>query len=277
MIPRTNLPDGETVPALGQGTWMMAETPGLRDAELAALRRGLDLGMTLIDTAEMYGEGAAEELVAQAIAGRRNQVFLVSKAYPWHGSATELPLACARSLRRLGTDRIDLYLLHWRGEVPLAETVEAMERLRDAGHIRHWGVSNFSTADMEDLMAAGGWRCATNQVLYNLSRRGPEWDLLPWMAARGIPAMAYSPVEQGRLARHPELRRLGMELGLSPVQLALAWVLNRSGIIAIPKAGSAGHVSQNTRAVEMGLTPGDMAELDALFPPPRAARPLEMI
>jgi diketogulonate reductase-like aldo/keto reductase len=277
MIPRTKLPDGETVPALGQGTWMMAEDPGRRQAELAALRRGLDLGMTLIDTAEMYGEGAAEELVAEAIAGRRDGLFLVSKAYPWNADATQLPLACARSLRRLRTDRLDLYLLHWRGDVPLAETVEAMERLRDAGMIRHWGVSNFSVQDMDELMAAGGWRCATNQVLYNLTRRGPEWDLLPWLQARGLPAMAYSPVEQGRLAQHDALYRIGAGLGLTPVQLALAWVLNRPGMIAIPKAGTAAHVDQNLRAVELGLTPAVMTELDAIFAPPRSARPLEMI
>lgn len=277
MIPRTNLPDGETVPVLGQGTWMLAGDRARRAEEVAALRRGLDLGMALIDAAEMYGEGAAETLVAEAIAGRRDEVFLVSKACPWNASARALPLACAASLRRLGTDRIDLYLLHWRGDVPLAETVEAMERLRDAGHIRHWGVSNFALADMKELLAAGGWRCAANQVLYNLGRRGPEWDLLPWLAARSIPAMAYSPIEQGRLAAHPELRRIGATLGLSAAQLALAWVLNRPGLVAIPKAARTAHVAQNLRATELGLTPAIMAELDALFPAPRAPRPLEMI
>jgi len=277
MIPRTKLPDGETVPALGQGTWMMAEELDDREAELAALRRGLDLGMVLIDTAEMYGEGAAEELVAEAIAGRRDEVFLVSKAYPWHGSARELPLACARSLQRLGTDRIDLYLLHWRGKVPLTETVAAMEKLRDQGHIRHWGVSNFSLADMEELMQAGGWRCAANQILYNLTPRGPEWDLLPWLDRSGIPAMAYSPVEQGRLAAHPQLARLGAELGLSAVQLALAWVLNRPGMIAIPKAGRVEHVQQNQRAVALGLPRDVVRELDDLFALPPGPRPLEMI
>lgn len=277
MIPRTNLPDGETVPSLGQGTWMMGEGQADRSAEIAALRHGLDLGMTLIDTAEMYGDGAAEELVAEAITGRRDQVFVVSKAYPWNASAQALPLACEGSLRRLETDRIDLYLLHWRGSVPLAETVEAMERLRDAGHIRHWGVSNFSDADMRELMDAGGQRCAVNQILYNLTRRGPEWDLLPGLAARGIPAMAYSPVEQGRLAHNAELQKIGDRLGLTPAQLALAWVLNRPGMIAIPKASSAAHVSQNLRAVQLGLTPDVMAELDRHFPPPSKATPLEMI
>ncbi|MTH65316.1 aldo/keto reductase [Paracoccus shanxieyensis] len=277
MIPRIKLPDGETVPTLGQGTWMMAEKPARRRDEIAALRRGLDLGMTLIDTAEMYAEGEAELLVAEAISGRRDQVFLVSKAYPWHGSASQLPLACARSLKRLGTDRIDLYLLHWRGDVPLAETVAAMEKLRDSGHIRHWGVSNFDTADMAELIEAGGWRCAVNQILYNLTRRGPEWDLLPWMAQRGIPAMAYSPVEQGRLAGHPGLARMGAQLGLTAAQLALAWVLNRSDMIAIPKAADPEHVTANLRAVELGLTPSVVDELDRLFAPPDHARPLEMI
>lgn len=277
MIPRTNLPDGETVPALGQGTWMMAEDRSRRLAEIAALRRGLDQGLTLIDTAEMYADGHAEDLVAEAIAGRRDEVFLVTKAYPWNASAARLPRACEASLKRLGTDRIDLYLLHWRGDVPLAETVEAMERLRDAGLIRHWGVSNFSAPDMEELMAAGGWRCAANQVLYNLARRGPEWDLLPWLAARGIAAMAYSPLDQGRLSQHPDLRRIGALLGLSPAQLALAWVLNRPGLVAIPKAGRPEHVGQNLRSVELGLTPDILAELAAVFPAPRAAQPLEMI
>lgn len=256
---------------------MMAEDSRRRDAELTALRRGLDLGMSLIDTAEMYGEGLAEELVAEAIAGRRDEVFLVSKAYPWNAGGRQLALACQKSLRRLRTDRLDLYLLHWRGDVPLAETVEAMERLRDAGMIRHWGVSNFSVQDMEELMAAGGWRCATNQILYNLTRRGPEFDLLPWLQARGMPAMAYSPVEQGRLAQDPELQRIGVGLGLTPVQLALAWALNRPGMIAIPKAGSVEHVGQNLRAVELGLTPEVMGELDAVFLPPQSPRPLEMI
>ncbi|MTH78158.1 aldo/keto reductase [Paracoccus aestuariivivens] len=265
------------VPALGQGTWQMAEQPSQRDSELAALRKGLDLGMSLIDTAEMYGDGAAEELVAEAIQDRRDQVFLVSKAYPWHASAADLPKACKASLRRLGTDRIDLYLLHWRGDVPLAETVAAMEALRDAGHIRHWGVSNFSVTDMEELMVAGGWRCAANQVLYNLSRRGPECDLLPWLAARGIPVMAYSPVEQGRLAGHPELRRIATGLGLTAAQLALAWVLNRPGLIAIPKAANQIHTQQNLRAAELGLTPVVMAELDDLFPAPLTPQPLEVI
>ncbi|WP_134678643.1 aldo/keto reductase [Paracoccus ravus] len=277
MIPRTNLPDGESVPTLGQGTWMMAEGRRDRDDELAALRRGIDLGMTLIDTAEMYGEGAAEELVGEAIAGCRDSVFLVSKAYPWNASARDLPRACAASLRRLGTDRIDLYLLHWRGDIPLAETVAAMERLRDEGHIRHWGVSNFAVADMEDLLAAGGWRCATNQILYNLERRGPEWDLLPWLAARSIPAMAYSPIGQGRLARDPRLSAIGAKLGLTAAQLALAWVLNRPAMIGIPKAASPAHVGTNLRAVELGLTREVVAELEELFPPPRQAEPLEMI
>ena len=196
---RVMLPDGETVPALGQGTWKMGEERGRRREEIAALREGIALGMTLIDTAEMYGEGLTEELVGEAVEGVRDEVFIVSKAYPQNTSRERLPLACERSLRRLRTDRIDLYLLHWRGGVPLDETVEAFEGLRDDGKIRHWGVSNLDTHDMEELLAAGGERCATNQILYNFARRGAEFDLLPFLAERKIPAMAYSPVEQGRL------------------------------------------------------------------------------
>ncbi|SMO70717.1 Aldo/keto reductase [Paracoccus laeviglucosivorans] len=256
---------------------MMAENPVRRTSEVNALRRGIDLGLSLIDTAEMYAEGGAEELVAEAISGRRDEVFLVSKAYPWNGSARELPLACARSLKRLKTDRIDLYLLHWRGDVPLAETVAGMERLRDAGHIRHWGVSNFDTADMQELVAAGGWRCAANQVLYNLTRRGPEWDLLPWMRQQGMPTMAYSPVEQGRLAGHSELAHMGTSLGLTAAQLALAWVLSRPEMIAIPKAADPAHVTANLRAVELGLTPAVLSDLDQIFAPPCRAVSLQML
>lgn len=277
MIPLTNLPDGESVPALGQGTWKMAEAADRRDGEIDALRRGLDLGMTLIDTAEMYSDGEAEMLVADAISGRRDEAFIVTKAYPWNASSHALPEACHRSLRRLRTDRIDLYLLHWRGDVPLGETVDAMERLRDAGHIRHWGVSNFATSDMAELAAAGGWRCAANQILYNLGRRGPEWDLLPDLQSKGIPVMAYSPVEQGLLANHPDLQRIGSEIGLTAAQLALAWVLNRPGMITIPKASTPDHVSQNMRAVELGLTTDVVAELDTIFPAPQGPSPLEMI
>jgi diketogulonate reductase-like aldo/keto reductase len=273
----TSLPDGEAVAMLGQGSWMMGERAGQRSAEIAALRHGVELGMTLIDTAEMYGDGATEALVGEAIAPVRDDVFLVSKAYPHNASRTRLPLACEASLRRLGTDRIDLYLLHWRGDVPLAETVEAMAALQARGLIRHWGVSNLDLDDMEELVAAGGSGCATDQILYNLVRRGPEHDLLPWLAEQAIPAMAYSPVEQGRLTDHPRLRPLAEALGLSPAQLALAWVLRRPGMIAIPKAGTVAHVRENFAASNVDLDDATLDALDRIFPAPRGRRPLEML
>lgn len=274
---QVELPGGERVPALGQGTWMMGENAARRDDELAALRTGIDRGLTLIDTAEMYGEGAAEELVGEAVAGRREEVFLVSKAYPQNASMSRLPLACRASLRRLGTDRIDLYLLHWRGQVPLGETVEAMETLLREGLIRHWGVSNLDTADMEDLVAHGGRRCATDQILYNLTRRGPEWELLPWLEGHRIPAMAYSPVEQGRLLRRADLATVAGALDLSPAQLALAWTLARPGMIVIPKAANPAHTADNAAAAEVTLDEETLLTLDRLFPPPTRGRPLEMI
>jgi len=273
----TAFPDGTQVPALGQGTWMMAERPDRRADEVAALREGIALGMTLIDTAEMYGEGAAESLVGEAIAGLRDRVFLVSKAYPYNASPAWLPQACEASLRRLGTDRLDLYLLHWRGSVPLAETVEAMERLVDAGKILRWGVSNLDTDDMEDLIAAGGRRCATDQILYNLTRRGPEFDLIPWLGQRSMPVMAYSPVEQGRLLRHAALRAMAERLGATPAQVALAWLLQQDGVIAIPKAGSVAHVRENLAAADLELGATELAELDSAFPRPGRRVALEMI
>ncbi|GGD33493.1 aldo/keto reductase [Aureimonas glaciei] len=271
------LPTGESVPALGQGTWMMGEDRARRTDELAALRHGIERGMTLIDTAEMYGDGASEELVGEAIAGRRDSIFLVSKAYPQNASRQRLPLACARSLQRLGTDRIDLYLLHWRGGVPLAETVEAMEALRAEGKIRHWGVSNLDLDDMQELVEVGGESCATDQILYNLTRRGPEFDLLPWLEERKMPVMAYSPVEQGRLLRHQGLAALAAERGATAAQIALAFVLRREGLIAIPKAGSAAHVAENAEALRLELRPEDWAELDRIFPPPTRSAPLDML
>jgi len=270
-------PDGTQVPALGQGTWMMAEQPTHRAAELAALRAGIDLGLTLIDTAEMYAEGEAERLVGEAIRGLRAQVFLVSKAYPQNASRQQLPQACEASLRRLGTDYLDLYLLHWRGRVPLAETVEAMERLVAAGKIRRWGVSNFDTADMQELLAAGGAACATNQILYNLTRRGPEHELLPWLAAHHQPVMAYSPVEQGRLLSQPPLQELAKRLGVTPAQVALAWVLRHDQVLAIPKAGRVAHVQENRAAADLQLSASDVAALEVAFPRPRQPRPLEML
>jgi diketogulonate reductase-like aldo/keto reductase len=272
------LPNGEAVPALGQGTWQMAEDASRRGQEIEALRLGLELGMTLIDTAEMYGEGAAEELVSEAIAGLRDQVFLVSKVYPHNASRNGVVQACERSLKRLGTDRLDLYLLHWRGAVPLEQTLAGFEELRRSGKIRHWGVSNFDMDDMEELaQVPGADDCAANQVLYNVTRRGPEFDLIPWMAEHRMPLMAYSPVEQGRLPRSGALQAIGVKHRASPFQIALAWLLRQPHVIAIPKAGSANHVRDNHRALEIKLDSDDVQRIDAEFSPPGRKRPLEMI
>ena len=271
------LKGGEEVPAMGQGTWMMGERPDRRQAEIAALRLGVELGMTLIDTAEMYGDGAAETLTGEALGDVRDTLFLVSKAYPQNASRKRLAAACEASLKRLGTDRIDLYLLHWRGSVPLAETVDAMEALKSAGMIRHWGVSNLDADDMVELVAAGGGGCATDQILYNLTRRGPEHDLLPWLEDHAMPAMAYSPVEQGRLLTDPALSRVAAATGATPAQVALAWTLRRDGVIAIPKAGTAAHVRENRAAVDLILSDADFTALDDAFPRPHGRRPLEML
>ncbi|MGW6442549.1 aldo/keto reductase [Lentzea sp. NPDC055074] len=270
------LPSGETVPALGMGTWMMGDDPHRRAQELDALRTGLDLGLTLVDTAEMYGSGASEELVGEAVAGRRDEVFLVSKVLPSNASAAGTVRACEASLRRLGTDRLDLYLLHWRGGVPLAETLEGFSALLEAGKIRYWGVSNFDLDDVRELTALPG-SCQTNQILYNLSRRGPEHDLLPWHASTGIPVMAYSPVEQGRLLGSPALAEIAARHDATPAQIALAWVLRLPHVNAIPKAGSAGHVRENARASDIRLSPEDLADLDRAFPPPAGRTPLAML
>lgn len=278
MTRRVVLPSGETVPALGQGTWKMGERPAARRDEIAALRRGIELGLTLIDTAEMYGDGRTEELVGEAVSGMRDEVLLVSKVYPHNAGRRAMREACERSLRRLGTDRLDLYLLHWRGSVPLAETVEGFEALRAAGKIRYWGVSNFDTADMEELAELPhGSACAANQILYNVARRGAEWDLLPWLDERRIPAMAYSPIEQGRLPRSAALADLARQHGASVHQVALAWVLRQPNVIAIPKAGTVDHVDQNRRALEIELDPTDLAAIDASFTPPARKRALDMI
>jgi len=275
----TTLPDGTPVPVLGLGTWRMGERASARADEVAALRLGLDLGVTLIDTAEMYGEGGAEEVVAEAVAGRRDGVFIVSKVYP-HNARTRAAVeaACARSLKRLRTDRIDLYLLHWRGGEDLSACVEAFEGLKAAGRIRHWGVSNFDRADMEELarLPAGG-ACATDQVLYNPSRRGIEWDLLPWCRERGIPVMAYSPLEQGRLPTGGALAEVARRRGCTVGQAALAWVLSRDGVIAIPKAVRPKHVRGNAAALDVELTAEDLAAIDAAFPRPPGGRGLEML
>ena len=272
------------LPILGQGTWNMGEDPSARAAEVAALRLGLDLGMSLIDTAEMYGEGGAEEVVGEAIAGRRDDVYLVSKVYPHNASRAGVRAACERSLKRLKTDRLDLYLLHWRGGVPLAETLEGFERLRDEGKIRAYGVSNFDTDDMQEAAALpGGDAIAANQVLYNLVKRGIEWDLLPWCRERGIPAMAYSPLEsthagQRALLGRPELGEVGRRHGVTPAQVALAWLLRQDGVVTIPKAVQPDHVRANRAALDLApqLTPDDLALLDAGFPPPDRRRPLAM-
>ncbi|MCA3797770.1 MAG: aldo/keto reductase, partial [Burkholderia sp.] len=228
------LPDGETIPKLGLGTWEMGERPARRADEIAALRAGIELGMTLVDTAEMYGDGATEALVGEALAGLRDDVFLVSKVYPHHASRRGVVAACDASLKRLRTDRLDLYLLHWRGSVPLEETVEGFETLQRAGKIRHWGVSNFDTADMDELVGeAGGGACATNQILYNIARRGPEFDLLPWLADHRMPAMAYSPVDHGRLPKRSPLDEIARLRGVSVMRVALAWVLAQPGVFAI--------------------------------------------
>jgi len=272
------LPTGEAVCALGQGTWQMAEAENRRAPETEALRLGVELGMTLIDTAEMYGEGAAEELVAEALSAQRDRLFLVSKVYPHNASRQGVVQACERSLRRLKTDRLDLYLLHWRGDVPLEETVAGFDELRRSGKIRHWGVSNFDAEDMEELLQVpGGENCATNQVLYNVTRRGPEFDLIPRMAAHGMPLMAYSPIEQGRLPRSSALQAVARKHEASPFQIALAWLLHQPGVIPIPKASRAEHVRENHRALEIRLDLEDLATIDAEFPSPKRKRPLEMI
>jgi diketogulonate reductase-like aldo/keto reductase len=274
----TKLPAGEEVPVLGQGTWHLAEHPRRRKEEIAALRLGIELGLSLIDTAEMYADGAAEELVGEAISGRRDEVFLVSKVLPQNASRSGTIAACERSLRRLRTNRLDLYLLHWRGSIPLEQTVDAFEALVDADKIRYWGVSNFDINDMEEVVSIdGGANVTTDQILYNLTRRGIEYDLLPWCQARNIPIMAYSPIEQGRLLDHPELQRIATRHNATPAEVALAWVLRLDECIAIPRAGTPEHVRENRAAADLHLTKRDLDELDRAFPPPTEPRPLEML
>jgi diketogulonate reductase-like aldo/keto reductase len=271
------LPSGDTVPALGQGTWQMAGDRGRRAEEIASLRLGLDLGLTLIDTAEMYGEGAAEELIAEAIGGRRDEAFLVSKVYPHNASRQGAVAACERSLKRLKTDRLDLYLLHWRGSIPLAETIEAFAALQKSGKVRHYGVSNFDAADMAELWkVAGGAVTATDQVLYNLVRRNAEPELLPWCRQRRVPLMAYSPIEQGRLARNARLTEFAAHHGMTPTQAALAWLLSRNDVIVIPKTGSRDRLKENLGALDHPLNEAQLVELDRLFPPPKGPQALEM-
>lgn len=267
------------VPALGQGTWNMGEQASRRREEVSALQLGLDLGMTLIDTAEMYGEGGAEEVVGEAIAGRRDEAFVVSKVYPHNASFDGVQAACERSLRRLKVDAIDLYLLHWQGHHPLAETFDGFEALKKAGKIKAYGVSNFDLENMEEALTYGA--PATNQVLYNLMKRGIEFDLLPWSRARGLPVMAYSPLEsagreQTALLENPGLKAIANAHGVTPAQIALAWVLHQEGVIAIPKAVDPVHLRANRAAADIRLSAGDLAALDQAFPPPRRRRALDM-
>ncbi|MGH9967361.1 MAG: aldo/keto reductase [Pyrinomonadaceae bacterium] len=267
-----------SLPALGQGTWHMGDNRAKRASEIAALRVGLDLGLRLIDTAEMYGDGRAEELVAEAIDGRREEVFLVSKVLPHHATRRATIRACEGSLRRLKTDRLDIYLLHWREDVPLGETLEGFATLVDAGKILHWGVSNFDVSDMEELLQLpGGAKVATNQVLYNLTRRGIEYDLLPWCRKISVPIMAYSPIEEGRLLNNRTLKEVAARRGVTASQVALAWVLRRDDVIAIPKAGRPEHVKENHAALSIHLSRNDLSELDGAFPPPKKKISLEVI
>lgn len=277
-IPTITLSSGYEVPRLGQGTWYMGETKAQARAEADALRLGIDLGMTLIDTAEMYADGGAEIVVGDAIASRREEVFLVSKVLPYNASYEGTIAACERSLDRLGTDRIDLYLLHWRGPYGLSETLEAFHSLIEDGKILSWGVSNFDPDDMEELLGEpGGDSCAVNQVLYNLTRRGIEFDLLPQCHEAGIPVMAYSPIEQGRLLHDPALAEIARRHGVTPAQAALAWTMRHQGVIAIPKASRQEHVRDNRAATDLVLTADDLALLDKAYPPPRQAQSLEML
>jgi diketogulonate reductase-like aldo/keto reductase len=272
------MPSGDQVPALGQGTWTMGEDPALRAQEIASLRAGLDLGLRVVDTAEMYGEGRTESLVGEAIAGRRDEVFLVSKVYPHNASLKAMRQACTNSLKRLKTDNIDLYLLHWAGSVPLEETLAAFAQLQRDGHIRGWGVSNLDASEMDALWGLpGGGQVQTNQILCNLTRRGVEWDLLPWLRGHGVPAMAYSPIEQGRLTKHRALADFARRRGMTPAQVALAWLLAQDDVIVIPKTASAARVAENLDALAHPLDASALAELDRLFPPPHGPAPLEML
>ncbi|RZL91985.1 MAG: aldo/keto reductase [Variovorax sp.] len=280
------LPGGEKIPVLGLGTWRMGETPGRRKAEVAAVRSAIEMGYRLIDTAEMYGEGGAEEVLGQAVAEAlragdvaREALFIVTKVYPHNASRKGTPEACARSMARLGLDQVDLYLLHWRGQHPLEATCEAMRSLAAQGRIRHWGVSNFDTDDMEELAAVCGepMDCAANQVYYSASERGTEFSLLPWQRARGMPLMAYSPIDQGALAGDAALAKMAQRLGVTAAQLALAWVLAQRGVVAIPKAVREAHLRENLAAAEVVLSADDLAEIDRLHPPPPSKGPLAMV
>jgi len=273
-----SLPSGERVPALGLGTWRLGENPFTRAEEIATLNLALDLGVTLFDSGEMYGEGLAEELIGKALSGRRSECFLVTKVYPHNASRNGAPAACERSLRRLRTDHIDLYLLHWRGSVPLAETVDAFMALQRAGKIRYWGLSNFDLYDMQDLWGVpGGSSAVTDQLPYNLARRGSEWDLLPWLRKHRLPVMAYSPTEQSHLLHDVRLSRFAKQNDMTPAQAALAWLLSKDDVIAIPKTAHRSHLRENLQALAFQLSPAQLRELDSLFPPPDGPQPLEML
>lgn len=269
---------GTQVPVLGQGTWNMGDSASDRAAEIEALRTGIELGMTVIDTAEMYGDGRSEILVGEAISGWRDKIFLISKVLPFHASREKMQRACENSLKRLNTDYLDLYLLHWKGRIPWKETVKGMLALQQAGKIRYWGVSNLDVRDMQQIYAVeGGASCAANEVLYNLTRRGIEFDLLPWCRKQQLPVIAYSPIEQGRLLQQPAVMKIAAEHSVTPAQVALAWVLRKPGVLAIPKAATAEHVRQNYESLSLQLTPENWKELDRAFPPPVRKQPLEML
>ncbi|NJC63828.1 aldo/keto reductase [Planosporangium flavigriseum] len=272
------LPSAEPIPVLGQGTWGMAENPLRTSNEIAALRLGVDLGLTLVDTAEMYADGGAETLIGEALADRRDEIFLVDKVLPQNATRSGTKAACERSLRRLRTDRLDMYLLHWRGPVPLDETVAAFTDLMLSGMIRHWGVSNFDLDDLIQLTRApGGAAVEADQVYYNLAHRGIEWDLLPKCQEVGLPIMAYSPFDHGRMVDQPVLRSVADEHDATPAQIALAWVLRHDGVVTIPKASTPEHVVSNRAAYDIQLTESDLAALDRAFPPPSGPRPLEVL
>ena len=272
------LPSGEKVPALGMGTWNMGEDPAAQAAEVGTIQAGIDAGLRVVDTAEMYGDGASERMVGRAMVGRRDRVFLVSKVYPHHAGRNAIRAACEASLARLGTDWLDLYLLHWRGAVPLAEVLEGLLALQRSGKIRHFGVSNLDTAAMETWsQLPGGADVATDQILYNLSRRAVERDLLPWCRAHSVPVMAYSPLEQGALLADARLQAFGKRHAITPAHAALGWLLAQEGVLAIPKTASLSRLQENLRAIEQPLRPSQCAELERLFPAPSTPRPLEMI
>ncbi len=277
-IPTVTLPSGATMPKFGLGTWRMGESANKRAAEVKALAHGLSLGVTLIDTAEMYGDGEAETIVADAVDDKRDAVFIVSKVLPSNASRRGTIAACERSLKNLRTDRIDLYLLHWRGSAPFSETIEAFEALKTSGKIGGWGVSNLDIDDLRELASAtGGAACQTNQVLYNLTRRGIEFDLLPWCEQHKAPLMAYSPIEQGRMLGHPALADVARRHQATPAQVGLAWLLRQDGVIVIPKATALAHVEEDIAALNLTLTADDLATLDKAFPPPKKATPLDML